>query len=314
MKKVFNIILSIILCACCMLSFSACDNKTVSKDNIIDPRNGTIKVGYIDYAPLNYMYKGKFTGYNTKLAVSVFNTLGYNVEFVLIEPTDEDRRVVNQEDVEDAFKDKKIHCFWGAITDAELNDEEKFYFSYNYMENSPCLVIVNSALGENAINSKEDFSNKTVAFSEYSSGELFFNEYLKDIDDITPEKCEKGQGSALHKVNSSFEKANCAIVDTLFAYFNIEKGKEYGGLTLNSANNPNAYQIEQKNYLRVVFNKDEEGEELKNNVNKTLEFFANTTKTVDNQTVSLLESFAIGESFKHAQLKDFIITDFPSEN
>lgn len=313
MKKILNIILSIILFACCTLSLSACNTYVVNVDTVINPRLDTIKVGYIDYAPLNYMYKGKFTGYNTKLATSVFNTLGYNVEFVLVEPTDEDRRVVNQEDVEKAFKNKKIDCFWGGITDAVLNDDDKFYFSYNYMENSPCLVIVNSALSENSINKIEDFANKTVAFSEYSSGQVFFNENLANIPNVEFDICEKGQSSALHKVNSSFESANCAIVDTLFAYFNLEKEKDFGGLTLNTANNPQAFQISQKNYLRVVFNKTALGLELKNNVNKTLEFFANTTKTVDGELVSLLEYFALGESFKLAELKDFI-ADFSSEN
>ncbi len=309
MKRLFNIFLSIILCICCILSFSACDDKTVSKDKIINPRNETIKVGYIDYAPLNYSYKGKFTGFNTKLAISVFNTLGYNVDFVLVEPVDEDRRVVTEEDIFEALDKNEIDCFWGGITDAELNDTDKFYFSYNYMENSPCLVVVNGT----SIDELSDFENKTIAFGESSSGEIYFNNSLSNIPDIDFIKCEKGQNSALHKANSVLEDADCAIVDTLFAYYNLEKTREYGNLVLNTANNPNAYQIEQKNYLRVAFKKDDVGQELKNLVNKTLEFFASTTKTVNNQTISLLEYFAVGETYELAELKDFIITDFSSQ-
>ncbi len=307
MKRILNIIISIILCACCLLSFSACDDKTVNSDDVVNPRGETIKVGYIDYAPLNYMYKGKFTGFNTKLAVSVFNALGYNVEFVLIEPTDEDRRTVNADDVYSALEEEEIDCFWGGISDAVLYDESKFDFSYRYMENSPCLVIVN---GDNYINNQSDFDGKKVAFGENSSGELYFNNFLSTIPGISFEKCEKGQKSAIHKANSPIEDVNCAIVDTLFAYYNLEKTNEYGSLILNTANNENAYQIEQKNFLRAVFKKDMIGtNELRDNVNKTLEFFA----SIKINNLSILESFAEGTSFSTADLSDFLITDFSSQ-
>ena len=314
MKKIFTIFLSLILCACCMLSFSACDDKTVNKDNIINPRTETKKVGYIEYAPLNYMYKGKFTGYNTKLAVSVFNTLGYNVEFVLIEPTDKDRRVVNADDVFSALDNGEIDCFWGGITDAVLNDDSKFDFSYRYMENSPCLVINEN---QNQINSESNFDGKTISFGKFSSGELYYNSTLSKIQNISLdfESCENGQKSALHKANSLLEEANCAIVDTLFAYYNIEKTNEYGDLTLNSTKlHPATYQIEQQNFLRVVFKKSTTGtNELRDNVNKTLEFFASLTQTSDAEIFSLLEIPAIGINFVNADLKDFLITDFTSQ-
>jgi len=307
MRKLFNIVLSIILCACCLFSFTACDDKTVNSADIVNPRTETIKIGYVDYAPLNYKYKGKFTGFNTKLAVSIFNTLGYNVKFVLVEPTDEDRRTVNADDVYCALDEGDIDCFFGGITDAVLFDETRFDFSYRYMENSPCLVIVN---GQNYINCQSDFNDKTVAFGENSSGKLYYNNYLANVSGIDYVLCEKGQSSALHKANSPIEDASCAIVDTLFAYYNLEKTNEYGSLILNAKNNPDAYQIEQKNYLRAVFKKDTSGtNELRDNVNKTLEFLASTYK----DGVSLLCSLAQGTSFSTADLSDFLITDFSSQ-
>ena len=314
MKKFFTLFLSIILCALCLFSFSACDDKTISSEDIINPRTKNIRVGYVEYAPLNYMYKDKFTGYNTKLAVSVFNTLGYNVEFVLVEPTDDDRRVVNQNDVYQAFNNDEIDCFWGGISDAVLNDDSKFDFSYKYMENSPCLVIVN---GHSQINSIDDFNGKTVAFGRDSSGQKYCNDYLVGrINGIDFKNCPKGQSSALHNANSYIEDANCAIVDTLFAYYHLEKTNEYSNLTLNSTKtHPANYQIEQKNYLRVVFKKNLTGtNELRDNVNKTLEFFANLKQnTIDYGEVSLLEAPAIGISFTNADLKDFLITDFSNQ-
>ncbi len=307
MKKIFNVILSIILFACCLFSFTACDNKTVNNDSIINPRTESIKVGYIDYAPLNYMYKGKFTGFNTKLAVSIFNSLGYNVEFVLVEPIDEDRRTVNADDVFSALDAGDIDCFFGGLTDAVLKDDDaRFDYSYNYMKNSPCLVILDS-LFDTPITNINDFIGKTVAFGENSSGKIYYENFLSGIDGINSVLCEKGQSSALHKVNSPAESANCAIVDTIFAYYNLEKTDEYSGLILN----PTAYEIDQTNYLRVAFKKSETGvNELRDNVNIALEFLASTYK----EGVSLLESLAEGTSFtENVALKDFLITDFSSQ-
>ena len=311
MRRLFTLIISIVLCLCFLMPLTACDDKSVSSDSVINPHTQTIKVGYVEYAPLNYKYKGKFTGYNTKLAVSIFNALGYDVKFILIEPTDEDRRTVNADDVYSALEDGKIDCFFGGLTDAILFDDTKFDFSYRYMENSPCLVIVN---GDEYIFETSDFEEKTVAFGVNSAGEKYFYDYLASIPNISHISCEKGQSSALHNANSFLEDADCAIVDTLFAYHYLEKTSEYRELILNDNNNPNAYQIEQKNYLRVVFKKSGTGvNELRDNVNKTLEFFANTTKTIDDETYTLLQSLAVGETFSVKNLLDFVITDFSSQ-
>jgi len=59
-----------------------------------------------------------------------------------------------------------------------------------------------------------------------------------------------------------------------------------------------------------VFKKDTSGtNELRDNVNKTLEFLASTYK----DGVSLLCSLAQGTSFSTADLSDFLITDFSSQ-
>ena len=311
MKKIFSLFFCIFLCFCCFFWLFACNNKSVNNDIVINPKTRSIKVGYIEYAPLNYMYKGKFTGYNTKLAVSVFNTLGYNVEFVLVEPEDENRSVVNESDVYYALENNEIDCFWGAISDAVINDHDKFDFSYNYMENSPCIVIKN---GQNHINSLEDFKTKTIAFAKFSSGELFYNAFLSNVQGINFISCEKGQNSALHKTNSFFKDVNCAIVDTIFAYYYLEKTEEYCFLTLNSTNKNPCFKMEQKNYLRVVFKKSQtEQNQLRDNVNKTLEFFAGVQQTIENEKLSLLELPAINTKFKNADLKDFLITDFSNQ-
>ncbi len=311
MKRFFLAFLSIVLCFLCVFSLCACKDKVVKSEDVINPRTRSIKVGYIEYAPLNYMYKGKFTGYNTKLAVSVFNTLGYNVEFVLVEPNDKNRSVINENDVYYALENNEIDCFWGAITDAVINDHDKFDFSYNYMENSPCVVIVN---GQTHINNQNDFKGRTVAFGKFSSGELFYNTQLSNVQGLNFISCEKGQKSALHKANSIIEKVNCAIVDTIFAYYNLEKTEDFAFLTLNSTNKSPSLILEQKNYLRVVFKKSQtEKNELRDSVNKTLEFFAGVQQTIENEKLSLLQIPAINTKFKNADLKDFVITDFSSQ-
>ena len=311
MKKLFNLILSIVLCLCFLLPLTACSDKSLGGNSIINPRTETIKVGYIDYAPLNYTYQGKFTGYNTKLAVSIFEALGYEVKFVLVEPTDEERRIVNSDDVYEALRIGKIDCFFGAITDAVLNDDTKFDFSYRYLENSPCLVISN---GSEYINSAQDFEDRTVAFGTFSSGEDYFNSFLANIPNVNFVNCEKGQASALHKTNSILEPASCAIVDTIYAYYHTEKTNEYNRLALNDKNNPDAYKLEQKNYLRVVFKKSDNGtNELRDRVNLTFELFANIINTIDDQNYSLLQSLALGDSFSIKDLVDFVTTDFSDQ-
>ncbi len=301
MKKVLTFLLTLILSVCCLFSFAGCEQKKIDNNAIVDPRVDTIKVGVIEYAPLNYMYRNTFKGFNTELAVMTFNALGYNVEFVLVEPQDKDQFIPDANDVYSALNNNEIDCFWGGISDAILFDEELFDFSYPYLENSVCLVKGSTA---STVSSLEDLEGEKIAFGENSAGEKYFNEYvLGTIDDVSASSCERGQKSALHKTKSITEPEKYAIVDTLMALYQKYNG-EYGDVGLTEVD------LEQKNYLRVVF-KDEDENQLRDNVNAMLETFAKVKK--DDQCI--IEQIANKYKFGNYEksVSDFIITDFSAD-
>ena len=87
MKKAFKIITVFILSIMTTLSFGACANKTGGgNDKIVIVRTKTLTVGYTDYKPMNYTDdNGVLKGFDTELALMVFNSLGYEVKFKLID-------------------------------------------------------------------------------------------------------------------------------------------------------------------------------------------------------------------------------------
>ncbi len=297
MKKFLSIILTILLFTCCALSFSAC-KKEINENNIVNPREETIKVGIIEYAPLNYMYRNTFLGFNTELAILTFESLGYNVKFIPLKPTDSNK-VVNANDVYTALEEGSIDCFWGGLTDGVLFDETRADFSYRFLENSLCLVKSNySAL---LVKNLSDLNDKKVAVGSFSVGEKFFDNNLNGV--AIKETCERGQTSALHQLNVN--KADYAIVDYLLAHYYIENTDDYSMVYFNESSNPEEipYEFTEKNYCRVVFPKEVSGtNQLRDNVNLMFETFAKT---------GVLNTLANKNNYKF--FKDFVISDFSNQ-
>ena len=298
MKRIFAFLLTMVLCMCCLFSFTACEApKKVDNDAIVNPRTETIKVGVIDYAPLNYMYKNTYKGFNTELAVMTFNALGYNVEFVLVEP--EKDHIPTANDVYTALEEGEIDCFWGGISDAILFDEERADFSHPYLENPVCLVKSTYA---GSVSSLQDLENQTIAFGKNSAGEVFYKHKLENvISGISSSSCERGQKSALHKVKSITESVNFAVVDLLMALYQKYNG-EYADVILTGID------LEQTNKLRVVFKKETGKNELRDNVNAILETFAYIKTNGKSILTQLAEKYKFS-SFP-SNVSDFIITDF----
>ena len=113
---------------------------------------------------------------------------------------------------------------------------------------------------------------------------------------------ERGQKSALHKVKSITESVNFAVVDLLMALYQKYNG-EYADVII-----PKIIDLEQTNYLRVVFKKETGKNELRDNVNAMLETFA---KIKINEKCILTQ---LAEKYKFSSfptnVSDFIITDF----
>ncbi len=315
MKKLFTVLFSLIMSFICLFSLSACKNNTVNNDSIINPREQTIKVGYIDYVPLNYSYRNSFMGFNTELALMTFEALGYNVQFKLIESSDEENFIPSAQDIYDALDDEYIDCFWGGLTDGVLFDNEKADFSYKYLENSLC--IVNNTYVGTTISALEDFSGKTIAFAPNSTGELFYNsKLLNKVEGIGSYLCNRGQEEAMHSVKFLNQKADFAIVDKLMALYLTNNSNEYSGCVVNSSDSEEIipYQFEEKYYCRAVFKKQYDEFDnptqntLRDNVNFILETFAKT---------GVLESLASKNKYKFnnedLSIADFIIKDFSSQ-
>lgn len=304
MKRLFTLIITVILSVCCLFSFTACDEqKKVDNDSLVNPRADTIKVGVIDCAPLNYMYRNTYRGFNTELAIMTFNALGYNVEFVLVEPEDEEEHIPNANDIYNALEEGVIDCFWGGISDALLFDETRADFSHAYLENSVCLVKSTYA---SSISQLSDLQGKKIAFGKNSAGEKFYNEkLLGTVSGVSASCCERGQKSALHKVKSITEDCEYAVVDTLMALYQKYNG-EYSGVVLTDVD------LEQKNYLRVVFDKQTGENELRDNVNAMLETFASIKTNGKSILTQLAEKYKFGNFEKN--VAHFIITDFSGSN
>ena len=61
MKKLLAAICSLAVLACGALAFAGCGDTI----GIPDEEGYTIKIGYTEYAPMNYYEGGKFVGYDT---------------------------------------------------------------------------------------------------------------------------------------------------------------------------------------------------------------------------------------------------------
>ncbi len=296
MKRLLKIFITFILCACCALPLFACNDNTVSSNSVINPRVETIKVGYIDYAPLNYMHRNTFKGFNTELAVMTFNALGYKVEFKSVQPEDENASIPTAEDIYSALEEGKIDCFWGGVSDTVLNDDERADFSVAYMENSVCLVN-KSSLSYDAT-CLEDLADKTIAFGKNSAGELFYDSYLSSaVSGTTALSCKKGQKEAVHSLLPLTNQASFALVDILYALHLTNADEDYNKDTIVNR----TFQFEQKSYLRVVFPKALDGatpiqNELRDNVNIMLNAFASITKDGKSLIQSLAENYKFTKS------------------
>ena len=142
-------------------------NNATQPDNTNKP---TIVVGYTDYAPMNYFDdNGELVGFDTELAKAVFENLGYEVMFQLI---DWSARYTD-------LNSNTIDCIWNGFTcnTADSDDgvarSEKVDFSYNYMENRQVIV----AKTDSGIATAADLVGKVAGVENGSAGETYANEF-----------------------------------------------------------------------------------------------------------------------------------------
>lgn len=269
MKKRFGlIVLSIVMAAISALSFTACTSGSGS--DVVSVRTGTITVGYTDYEPMNYTNDdGVLVGFDTELALMVFNALGYEVRFKLID----------WENKYSELSSGTIDCLWNGFTANSSDDgtprDQIVNFSYYYMENRQCIV---KKSGTATINELSDFAGSTVAFESGSAGE----DFLDGVEGAN-KKSVTSQMDAVKEVNAG--TSQYAVVDLLLASSICGKGN-YTSLEINEG-----YEADVE-YYAIGFAKTDEGAALRDKVNIMLTAFSQT-----GQLKALAEKYGLEQAY-----------------
>lgn len=251
MKKVLSVVMALVAAVACMFAVTACGEKGSGTVNV---RTKNIVVAYTDYQPMNYTENGELKGFDTELALMVFNSLGYEVQFKLI-----DWKNKYQE-----LSSGTVDCLWNGFTanttdDDEVKRSDKVNFSYGYLKNTQCVIRKASAAKADSLSS---LSQKTVAVEEGSAGEDFVN----TANGVNKKNCGS-QMDAVREVKSG--TADYAIVDLLLASSVAGKG-DFSDLAFDELTDaePELYAI--------GFRKDDAGAALRDKVNVMIEAFAKT--------------------------------------
>ncbi len=261
MKKLFTLLLTVLMS---MVAVFAVGCSGESDSSVVDPRKGnTIVVGYTVYEPMNYTEDKVLVGFDTELAIMTFEALGYNVKLSCI--------TWGNKYVE--LNEGTIDCIWNGFTSNGEDDpdgdgistprDQLVAFSYNYMQNAQCIIRKASTP---AITDPAQFDGTSVAVERGSSGDSLASSYKTDDVDIRISALDS-QMDAVTEVNEGTCKY--AIVDVLLAEA-ILAGGGYDGLVINQG-----LEIAVE-YYAIGFKKDSAGCDLRDKVNMTLEYFAQT--------------------------------------
>ena len=285
MKKLFALVMALLMVMSC---FAACGGNSAptaaNGGNTTDPNNATqpdntnkptIVVGYTDYAPMNYLDdNGELVGFDTELAKAVFENLGYEVMFQLI---DWSARYTD-------LNSNTIDCIWNGFTcnTADSDDgvarSEKVDFSYNYMENRQVIV----AKTDSGITTAADLVGKVAGVENGSAGET----YAKEFADVMVTGFDY-QTTALFEVKSG--TVDFAVLDAQLAKSYCGKG-DYANVAIVDGLSSDV------EYYAIGFRK---GSDLTAKVNAELEKLA-----ADGTIAALAEKYGVATT---------AITDFSDQ-
>jgi len=217
MKKLIALILSIVSIMTACFCMTGCKKE---KNEYVDVTTKRITVGYTIYSPMNYKENGVLKGFDTELALVVFNALGYDVKFTPIEWSNKYMEL----------NGGAIDCIWNGFT---MNSSDKIdgvdtprdqivSFTQPYMYNAQCIVRLNSTPD---ISDVSQFAQKSVAY-EAGSAAVDFVDTLENVN----KKPLTSQMDALKEVKAG--TADYAVVDVILAKANAGKGN-YANLAIN---------------------------------------------------------------------------------
>lgn len=209
MKKVLALVCSLVLLVSGIAMFSGCGNEIT----IPDEEGYTIKIGYTEYAPMNYKDEsGNFVGYDTEFAIRLCTDLGYKYEFVLL--NDWATKVVD-------LNAGTIDLVWNGMT---ITDElkENILISDPYMTNQQVIVGKADALAK--YTDVESLVNATSIAYETGSAAQNLVEAIEGIDAVE-KVASQSQARALMEVGAG--TAELAVIDLTMAMSMTGEGTNY---------------------------------------------------------------------------------------
>ena len=267
MKKIGKMIATTLASIACFSTFTSCV--------FFATPTKTVTIGYTDYAPMNYEENGELVGFDTELAKAVFEELGYQVRFKLIDWPNKYSEL----------NSNTIDCVWNGFTancadDDGIQRSDKVDFSYYYMTNAQCVIRLESTA---ELASASEFVGKSVAFEASSAGDS----YVTAIDGNIYKKAVASQMDAVREVNAG--TSQYAVVDLLLAKSIAGKG-DFASVTINESI------VIDAEYYAIGFKK---GSELTALVNEQLVEFAE-----DGRLAALAEKYSLSNQ---------VITDYTDQ-
>ena len=221
MKKLLALMLSILT----ILSLAGCgsSNDADQTDMEYVKEKGTLVVGITEFAPMDFKdANGDWIGFDADMAKAFAETLGVEVEFVLI---DWDNKIME-------LDGKTIDCVWNGMT---LTDEvlAGMDCSKPYCNNSQVVIVpVDKA---DQYQTKESLAGLTFAVEAGSAGEDQVE--LLELETVPV----KEQANALMEVAAG--TADAAVIDALMAGAMIGEGTGYDDLTYTIGLNDEEYGV-----------------------------------------------------------------------
>lgn len=257
MKKIIALLMVVAMLFC----FAGCKDKTTKE---------VITVGYTIYAPMNYTDDdGELIGFDTELAIAVFENLGYQVVF----------KEIKWENKYTDLASGAIDCIWNGFTCNSADDDgvqrsEKVDFSYNYMENRQVVVVKN----DSGITDAAGLEGKIAIAESGSAGETYAGEFVESV------KAAKKQTDCLLEINAG--TADFAVLDAQLAKSYVGKG-DYANLMIVESLSSDV------EYYAIGF---EKGSDLTAKVNAELEKLA---------ADGTIEELAVKYGVENTVIKDF---------
>lgn len=258
MKKFIKTIVAAILAIASIFTFTACGK---TEDKIVDVTTKQITVGFTDYAPMNYVDdNGVFCGFDTELALRVFNALGYDVKF----------REIDWANKYLELNEETVDCVWNGFTrnstdknkdGVEVSREELCDFSIDYMKNGQVLICKSA----NAITELSALAGKSLAYETNSAADSLINGENSAFEGININKA-----NLPYQINAAEQVMNnskdYAVVDIILAKELIANNPSYSDVVICDID----LGLE---YYAIAF---KTGSELTSKVNVMLKAFAET--------------------------------------